>query len=268
MLIKENRKINTHIHTTFSDGDSSIEDYVNAAKEFGVSEIGISDHFDYLFKKSYSMRLDQVGEYVQAVEKAKSREDNLKIKLGIEIDYFLGMDSRINSVIKSYNFDFKCISVHWIAGQQINSRKFKDIRQKMSDEEAFDIDKIYYNFLKKSAGLDIDVIGHMGLIKKYDSSPRESTRELEEEVIKTIKEKDKVIELNMAGKKHPGKESYPSKEILKLCYESGIPVTLSNDAHRAKDLATNLGLGMKMLKNAGYDEITTFENRNRVMVEI
>jgi HisJ family histidinol phosphate phosphatase len=64
-----------HMHTTFSDGDSTIEEYVRAAEELGLSEIAVTDH---VWRRS-----DWVAEYVDRI-RAVDAETDVTVHVGLE----------------------------------------------------------------------------------------------------------------------------------------------------------------------------------------
>ena len=62
-----------HNHTTWSDGKGSVAQLVAAARELGLGEVGVSDHFTLhptLRSVSWSMPPDQVAAYVRELRAA------------------------------------------------------------------------------------------------------------------------------------------------------------------------------------------------------
>lgn len=67
--------VDYHLHTTFSDGDSRIEEYVMAAEDHGLDEIAFTDH---VWRSS-----DWLSEYVETIEEVK-QETPIRIHVGVE----------------------------------------------------------------------------------------------------------------------------------------------------------------------------------------
>ena len=82
-----------HMHTPacrHAIGEPS--EYAARALSMGLREIGFSDHspmrqndFD-----NWRMRLDQLAEYVEKVQRAQKGFPSLEIKLALEVDYLPG----------------------------------------------------------------------------------------------------------------------------------------------------------------------------------
>ena len=72
-----------------------------------------------------------------------------------------------------------------------------------------------------------------------------------------------VVELNTAGWLRPCADAYPSLEILQACRTRGIDVTLSSDAHHPDFLTKDFERGAERLREAGFERIARFRNRER-----
>ena len=75
-----------HIHTTFSDGKATPEDYIAPAIEKGISEIGFSEHLA-LFKEDqdWLMNPGNVIAYLDYIDKLKNRTEKIIIRKGLEV---------------------------------------------------------------------------------------------------------------------------------------------------------------------------------------
>jgi hypothetical protein len=70
-------KIDTHTHTTFSDGARTIDEVLNRAAVYGCDAVAITDHSDLNLKGA-------TAEYFDAIEKARARRPNMIVFAGIE----------------------------------------------------------------------------------------------------------------------------------------------------------------------------------------
>jgi hypothetical protein len=70
-------KIDTHTHTTFSDGARSVDSILNRATVFGCDAVAITDHTDLNLKAA-------TPEYFDAIEKARAARPNMIVFAGVE----------------------------------------------------------------------------------------------------------------------------------------------------------------------------------------
>ncbi|MHA1105450.1 MAG: PHP domain-containing protein [Promethearchaeota archaeon] len=114
-------RINLHVHSTYSDGKSSIEKIIKKAISEGLEYIAITDHFTNSWKANIIPTLDtayKIDKYLDEVEtlnlQVKEKNQNLIVLKGIEID--LGSsDGYISSLIKPLDFDiilFEYLETH------------------------------------------------------------------------------------------------------------------------------------------------------------
>ena len=69
-----------HVHSTFSDGKSTVEEIVLSAIEKGMSTIGISDHSYTPFDESYCINKEKISEYISTVNELKEKYKNYIIE--------------------------------------------------------------------------------------------------------------------------------------------------------------------------------------------
>lgn len=74
-----------HIHTTYSDGGNTIEEYVEAARKLGLSYIGISDHSKSAFY-ARGMNEDEILRQHEEIERLNTKYTDFRIFKGIEAD--------------------------------------------------------------------------------------------------------------------------------------------------------------------------------------
>ena len=77
-----------HAHTTYSDGASTLEEMVAAARTLGYRYIGISDHSQSAFY-ARGLKEDRIREQQRAIEALQSRMTDMTILKGIESDILL-----------------------------------------------------------------------------------------------------------------------------------------------------------------------------------
>ena len=153
------------------------EEYVEQARSAGVDEIGFTDHV-YYFRQSESlweigwMRercMDDLDEYVDAVEEAKRR--GLPVKLGLEVDYFPGIERELAALLEPYPWDYLLGSVHFVDGFPVDQEP--GLVHKLPVGEAW---RRYFVWLRNAARSGLfDVLSHPDLIKFFGPRPDPSS---------------------------------------------------------------------------------------------
>lgn len=70
-------KVDTHTHTTFSDGGRSVDEVLNRAAVYGCDVVAITDHADSNLRGA-------TPEYFDAIEKARAARPNMIVFAGLE----------------------------------------------------------------------------------------------------------------------------------------------------------------------------------------
>ncbi len=77
--------INLHNHTTFSDGRFSPSEIVEAAMDYGLTHVAITDHF--MTSKVDSIPLEGLTDYIAEIKELVEKfNDQVKVLCGVEID--------------------------------------------------------------------------------------------------------------------------------------------------------------------------------------
>ena len=249
------------------DKISKPEEYTRVAKNRGLSEIGFSDHFAVkkASKIDYSMDYEELKKYVAAIQKLKG-SIGFPIKLGLEMDFFPGLEKRIDKILKSYAFDYVIGSVHFIKEWPV------DDPLSIPDYKKSDVNKLYeeyFNLVKQAIESRLfDTIGHIDLIKIFGFKPKNDITNLLENVADALKENKVCVEVNTRGLSKPCKEIYPSEKLLKICFDKGVKVTLGSDAHNTEEVGRYFDNAIKLLKEIGYEKIARFTKREMTLVKI
>ncbi len=263
-----------HLHSNFStDSAMTIEDICETAIEKGLAEIAITDHHDIDYQDEAIEFLLQKDNYLKELEKYQEKyEGKLVIKKGIE----MGLQTHILQESHKYlknNFDFIIGSFHTAEKKDLyNGDFFKNYSQWESYirylKSILEIVKNYDNY---------SVIGHLDLVRRYDyydTSPDLMDNKNAEEIIRTILkkiiEKNKGIEVNTTGYYiGDGKNPMPSIKILTLYKElGGEIITLGSDSHSTDQIAYKFPETISLLKEIGFNKLSTFENMKPIFHKI
>ncbi|HKJ44154.1 MAG TPA: histidinol-phosphatase [Sunxiuqinia sp.] len=256
--------VDYHMHSILSDGKNNYEEMVLAAIELGLDEIGFSDHVCLKPVSWAIMPIDIPVMTEQILELREKYQSDIRIRYGIEMDYFPNMEDEIKEMIDSLPLDYVIGSVHFIEDWNFDSDK--SLYGKWTNDELYEM---YYELIQLAAKSGLfDTIGHLDIIKKFRVYPESDQSKLIDETLRIIKENNLVVELNTGGVDRPCTEFTPSPEIVKQCYFHHIPMTISSDAHEKNQIARHYETALTLMKRIGYEEIVTFNNRRRQTLRI
>ncbi len=258
-------KVDLHNHTKLCNhAKGEIEEYVELAVENGTQIYGFSDHAPMDFDPKYRMKFDEMNFYEEKVKEIKEKyKENIDVLLGYEVDYLPGhMDKRVLEA----DVDYLIGSVHFLDKWGFDNPEF------LREYDDKDIDSIwekYFDTVEDMAKTGFfDIVGHLDLIKVFKYYPKKKTpREYAKKALEAIKKADMTLEINTAGYDKPCKESYPSKDLLKLAYELEIPITFGSDAHSPAQVSRYAQEAENLAKEVGYTQCAVYKNRKRYFVE-
>jgi histidinol-phosphatase (PHP family) len=253
-------------------------EYAKQAVAIGLDEIGFSDHspmrqdnFD-----NWRMNLGQLDAYVEKIRKAQKDFPQLTIRLALEVDYLPGHEDWIRELAARHPWDYFIGSVHYVSDSWAI-----DDPQKLSEwkhRDSFEVWSTYFERLTMAAESKLfEIIGHTDLPKKFGHRP---TRDpafaggfgaagctpLYEKFLAAAKKSGCAIELNTAGLRKDCREIYPSREILKLAFQNGVPITFGSDAHAPEEVGMNFVEAIQLARAVGYKECCRFARRKRDFV--
>ncbi|MGZ4385760.1 MAG: histidinol-phosphatase [Gaiellaceae bacterium] len=242
----------------------TIERFVASAVRNGVDEIGFTEH-DYYFRQ-----LAEVWElpyqtercshdldvYCDAVLEAKRR--GLPVKLGLEVDYVGGRQSRLSALLAGYPWDFLLGSVHWIEGEPI------DVKPGLWALEP--VDEVWRQYVEALCELArsgaVDVLAHPDLPKIFGQRPEPALlAKLHERAASAIGGAAVAIEISTAGLRKPIGELYPDVGFLQALRRHGVPVTLAADAHVPELAGHAIEAAAALARSVGIETVTVFEGR-------
>jgi histidinol-phosphatase (PHP family) len=64
------------------------------------------------------------------------------------------------------------------------------------------------------------------------------------------------------------REIYPSRQILELARDTGVPITFGSDAHAPAEVGLNFGEAVELARRVGYTHRCTFIQRQRTDVTL
>lgn len=234
-----------HTHSAFShDGKNSLAEMLAEALNRGIAFYGVSDHFDHEVTTSERELRSQArntppAEYFHAARHLQEDYAGyMNVFVGAEFGYSDDESTwrQYSEICDAYRPDYVINSVHCIDGQDFARYSFpKDERETYTD---------YLRLVRNSldAPYPYDVVGHLEYVVRYAPFDRREIRlrdfqEQIDDILQTIIDKNKILELNSATKQLP-RDTLPNAEILKRYYElGGRNISFGSDAHLTERIA-------------------------------
>lgn len=224
---------------------SNIRQYLLKAEEEGLKEIGFTDH-------------DMYWEYLKfdLIRQEALHFPDLRVRVGLEVDYREGQEETIKKLISQYDFDYIIGSVHEIRGWLFD---MPEERENYYRKEPDDMYHSYFQLVEKAAASGLfNIIGHLDLIKIFKARPDSDVRELAHQTLNTIGQQGLAVEINTNGRYKPVEEFYPEIILIKEIQRRGIPFTLGSDAHEPGNTGRDLWEVCTLLKDLGVKEVIGF----------
>ncbi|MEM2127390.1 MAG: histidinol-phosphatase [Candidatus Bathyarchaeia archaeon] len=265
-----------HVHESHSrDAPGAlVEEYCRAAEIKGIDEICFTTHLIISGPDTYnSIKVEEIPEYLEEIERAQS-STNVKLRVGLEVDYFPEEERRLESLLDEYPFDFILGSLHYIRGYDIGAREGSTAF--FSGRGLREALNIYYTDWKLAveSGL-FDVMAHPDYFRKYlhHTLPEPPTLDdygsMLSEAIESMVSYGVGVEVNPSGYRHGIGDCYPSLEFLGVMKDRGIEtVTIGSDSHRVEDLGSMLERAVARLRRVSYDHICVFEKRRNHVLSL
>jgi histidinol-phosphatase (PHP family) len=212
--------------------------------------MGVTEHDRYL---------DKID--VAAFQEAREARPDVRLRLGIEIDFVPGQEERMDADATALPYDYVIGSVHRVDGDEVDRATDQSVYERY---ETYELYAAYYRNVREAAlSGRFEVIGHPDLIKIFRRYPDRDITPLLEETADAVAESGIVVDVNAAGLRKPVGEIYPSQKFLEMFHRRGVPIILSSDAHAPGEVAAGYDRSLKLVHDVGYREVATFENRER-----
>ena len=264
---------NLHMHTTFSDGKNTPEEYAQTAIKAGMSSLGFSDHAYVPNDIGFSMKEGVLPEYFRELER-------LKEKYSGQIEIYIGLEGDASNMPSREGLDYLIGSVHYLFDKASGTRHSVDYMPDNPRDAVSDLrDNVNGGDIRKTvewyyeAVIDLvsrhkfDILGHIDLIvkrndaKKYFDPTSDWYLRTTARVVEAVKASGCILEVNTGAvnrgfASHP----YPGKHVLSQVFAAGIPVTISSDAHGVENIRSNFDLAASVLREAGYRCVIQMQN--------
>lgn len=258
-----------HLHSSFSsDSKASMESMILRGIELGLTHMCFTEHQDYDFpisKESPSGSfLVNVDSYLFDLLKYREKyADQIKVNFGIELGLQPHLTKNLNRLVREYDFDFIIGSSHVCNGADPYYPPFYEGREEEDCYREY-FQCIIENIMKYD---NFDVYGHLDYVVRYGPNKDanytyELYKDLLDEILRLLIEKEKGIEINTGGINYHLKDLHPCTDAIRRYKElGGEIITIGSDAHAPFGLANGFDRAAEVLKECGFQYYTIFEKR-------
>ncbi len=269
--------MHTHSYPASHDAQDSLQDMLKAAQEKGIAFYGVSNHIDYDYdmyqftpeEREAVVNGDEEAYFHEARHLQEAYEGVMNVAVGAEFGFSQKpeVQKRYREFFEKYRPDFIINSLHCGSGTDYARCVFTESKA-----------ETYVGYLKLiRASLDApypyDIVGHIEYIVRYvPYAEREITLaefgEQIDDILKTIIQKDKILEVNTATKNLP-RISLPNRGILERYFAlGGRKISYGSDAHGVGRLGDKRAEVVQMLKEIGFTYLTVPFKGEHIKVEL
>lgn len=278
-------KYNLHQHTLFSDGKEAPQKFVEKAIELGFSQIGFSEHSPLPFPNPFSLKEENVDEYISETEHLKEKfKDQIEIFRALEMDYIPGISENFNFWRDRCKADYLIGSVHLVKPDGSDELWFTDgpdykiyddgVQQFFGGDIRKAVKTFYHQTNRMIESQEFEIVGHVDKIKMHNrgrffSEDEKWYQDLVEETLELIQQKNLIVEVNTRGIYKKRSDSlFPDNHFLKRIQKLQIPVLISSDAHHPDEINNKFDFAKKRLTNLGFKEVMKLKDGYWICIPI
>lgn len=251
----------SHMHTPLcKHATGHPVEYMERGIQRGLAGIIMTCHSPMPNRFSHRVRMapEQFDEYVDLVGSASDASpEGFEVRLGLESDYFPGMEKWLAELHRRADFHYILGSVHWHIPEYLDTFW-------RGDTDAFR--RQYFEHLAESAETGLfDCLAHPDLVK--NASPDEwdfgAVRVPIGEALDRIAATGTAMEINTSGVNKALPEMNPGPEMLAMMAERDIPVVIGSDSHQPSRVGDGFETALDLLEEAGFRFVSVFRERKR-----
>ena len=262
-------KSDYHMHTSFSgDSTAPMEQMILKGIELGLDSICFTEHMDMDFvyeqpseEGMFDLNTDSyLYDFIKYKEKYSGQ---IQLLFGVELGVQTHLKKELALYAKSYDFDFIIASSHMCNQKDPGYASFYEGR---SEKEAYR--EYFLSILDNLKAFDnFDVYGHLDYVVRYGPTKDagytyEQYCDILDEILETLIEKEKGIEVNTGALGYQLRDFNPCTAILKKYHQlGGEIITIGSDAHTPSAIARGFQRAAEVLTECGFRYYTTFEKR-------
>ncbi len=244
-------KMDLHVHTPYcKHARGSMEDYVIAALEAGMEEIGFLAHAESGINHPRDPRVLWLenGEYQRYWEEGKQLEGRYKTRIRVSLGLELGLNpfalQDLDVIALKYSWDRIGLSYHHLPDEDghLNICSRQSI-SRIREVDNLEFVKRYYRDLRTHISLIKPyMLCHFDVVRKHmhDYSLDPEVQQLIRELLLEMSKVAVLLEINTAGYDTVG-APYPAPWIIREAAALGIGLVLNSDSHTPEDVGRRFG---------------------------
>lgn len=246
--MQKDNKTNYHIHTyRCGHAKGDIEDYVLEAVNKGFTDIGFADHCPLPDEwwPEIRMSVSQLPDYLHKIDEAREKFINIKIRKGLECDYFKRYESFFKEELPNqYHLDYLVGSVH---GYNYQGETYVVYHSDMNASRMAAYAKHYVSAMESGA---FSFMAHPDLYCIKVDQWDENAAACAKEIFQAAEELKVPLEINTSGylKAKGGKVMTPREEFWALASDYQIRVLVNTDAHTPKQIDAFMEQGYELAR--------------------
>ena len=228
-------KIDLHIHTSFSDGEYTVDEAVKIAEKKGLKVVAITDHYSEVHPHLKRIKRSNFSKYLQTLER-------FNVIKGVEVEIL--QDGTISiSKTKLEELDLVIGGLH-----SINNIKFWGDSTPIWDTKRF-VENVRVVLIKAIETGLLDVIAHVSWLPKMLRKVTQNiiADDWIKSIVDTCCDWGVAIEINCAWR-------VPDERFITHSIKKGVKLSIGSDAHQRSmigktDYAVDLFNKMKIPEN-------------------
>lgn len=271
--------IDCHNHSNNSfDADFSVKEMVEKAKQLKLHAFCITDHCDFHIPGENRNKQCFDGDMIKPIIKSvsemneciKENTDNINLLCGVEIGQATHNEAAAKDLLAKCDFDFVLGSLHNLEAEE-------DFF--FMEYDKLDIDYIlkrYFNEIIEMCEQNLfDSLAHLTyplryIIGEYNIKVNiNDYKNKIDKILQIVINNGKALEVNTSGLRQKIGVMLPDTDIIKRYRElGGELITIGSDAHMPNNIANDVAVAYKKLKQCGFDNVTYFVKRKPVLLKI
>lgn len=253
----------SHMHTTNSDGKSTLEEMCQRAFADGVGGIAITDHADMNFYESRDTYNRIRNAIAQIREKQAEYSGKLEVLCGVELGEYLCGPENAQKILSLTDYDCILCSVHFVPEARWEKPYNRIVfSEDGTDEELDEYMKLYFDLLSRTMDcFDFDILAHIACPVRYMTTkygrPTDVMRY--EGQIRQILQK--VIDRKLALEWNTGGLRQNEEVFAMYRHMGGELITIGSDAHHQDNIGRRFGETRQALKDCGFTHYYYYKNR-------
>ena len=261
----------SHVHSHHShDSRQTMEELYRAALEKGLSGVAVTDHADIWYVEKDETFTHIAASVMEARLADGLYEGEVRFLTGIELADHLDGIGNTRKLLELAEYDVVLASVHCVQfGDWDDAYSRLNFDDSVPEEKIQEFLAVYFDKLLLTAQTqEYDVLTHLTCPLRYINGKFhrnigvEQHRETITEILQTVMDREKSLEVNTSGLGNYYGLMMPDRELLEEYYAmGGRRITLGSDGHVPERIGNGFAEAVELLREIGFEGYTYYEGR-------